>query len=298
MALSRRQYPSKLLLFGEYGVLLGLDALAMPFKKFSGKLERKGEVEDASLLRILDHLKKLENSLPFKINLGGFESDIKKGLKFNSEIPMNYGLGSSGALVASIFDNYFEPKKRGEKTDVRALKTTLALLESLFHGVSSGIDPMVSLLNQPVLVRKSGRVLLIDKPVMPNRRRLRFFLIDSNVPGKTGDMVTQFMEKINEAAFSQNFRMAYQQYSNASISNLLNRNYKRFENSFRALSGFQLEHMSELIPDHVKDLFTLGLESYMYSLKICGSGGGGFFLGATTEKEEVESMVNAPIIFL
>ena len=38
-----------------------------------------------------------------------------------------------------------------QKTDIRALKTTLALIESYFHGVSSGIDPLVSLLKMPVL---------------------------------------------------------------------------------------------------------------------------------------------------
>lgn len=297
MALRRRKYPSKLLLFGEYGVLLGLDALAIPFREFTGKLEKTGDEVDEHLLAFNKHLHKASKSLPYNINLERFEKDIERGLRFNSEIPLNYGLGSSGALVAAIFENYFEPKNKKQKTDLRALKTTLALLESHFHGISSGIDPLVSLVNMPVLVRKSGGVSLMDKSVLPSKRKLRFFLIDSNTPGKTGDMVTQFMDKMNEAEFSENFRTAYQLYSNGAIRNLINRDYVKFEENFRSLSEFQLHEMNELIPTHVQELFQKGLNSKLFSLKVCGSGGGGFFMGITHDKTALQEELNVPLIF-
>lgn len=298
MALVRRKYPSKLLLFGEYGVLLGLDALAIPFREFSGKLEKKGDQEDERLLSLLIHIKKAIKALPYDVAIDQFEKDIKRGLMFNSEIPLNYGLGSSGALVASIFENYFEQKNKKQKVDLRALKTTLALIESHFHGISSGIDPLVSLVKMPVLVRKSGSVLLLDKPVIPPKRKIRFFLIDSNIPGKTGDMVTQFMDKMNEAEFSESFRCAYQMHSNGAIRNLVRKNYDKFEESFKKLSEFQLNEMTELIPPSVQDIFRKGLESNDFYLKICGSGGGGFFLGITHDKEKLKKSLNAPLIFL
>jgi mevalonate kinase len=298
MALKRRKYPSKLLLFGEYGVLLGLDALAIPYAEFSGRLEKTGNNIDENLSKLLIHLKKIKGSLPYVVNVDLFEKDINKGLIFNSEIPLNYGLGSSGALVAAVFENYFEPRDKNQRTDLRALKTTLALIESHFHGVSSGIDPLVSLLKQAILVRKSGRVFILDKKVLPARRRLNFFLLDSNIPGKTGDMVTQFMDKINETEFSDTFRSAYQKYSNGAISSLYDRDYPNFLRCYKGLSAFQINDMAELIPAKIQNYFQTGINTDAYYLKVCGSGGGGFFLGVTTNKEKVSQIINAPIMFL
>ena len=298
MSLKKRKYPSKILLFGEYGVLLGLDALAMPFPEFSGRLEKTGDEEDENLKKILLHLRKISHSLPYDVDVECFEKDITRGLRFNSEIPLNYGLGSSGAIVASIFENYFEPKNKKQKTDLRALKTTLALIESYFHGVSSGIDPLVSLLKMPVLVRKSGRVYVSVKPILPSRNKLRFFLLDSNMPGKTGDMVTQFMGKMNKVEFSDSFRSAYQKYSNGAITQLIDQNYSKFMICFKQLSEFQLNEMKELIPERIQKYFQKGIDSESFYLKICGSGGGGFFLGATTSKESISDHIDAPIIFL
>ncbi|HBH47906.1 MAG TPA: hypothetical protein DDX98_04670 [Bacteroidales bacterium] len=298
MAVKRRKYPSKLLLFGEYGILLGLDALAIPFSDYSGKLQLTNTNEDKHLRGIYAHLKKISQSLPFKVDLDKLNYDIKNGLAFNSNIPLNYGLGSSGALVASIFDNYFQPSSKREKTDLRALKTTLALIESHFHGVSSGIDPLVSLLRASILVRKSGSLMQLEKSIIPNRGKLRFFLLDSELPGKTGDLVTQFMGKMNEDGFSETFRSAYQQYSNGAIKNLLNKKLEAFLLCFKGLSEFQLAHMSELIPANIMNHFKDGIESKQYFLKICGSGGGGFFLGITSDVNAVEQAIDAPLIFL
>ena len=33
--------------------------------------------------------------------------DIKRGLFFKSSIPIGYGLGSSGALVSAVYNQYF-----------------------------------------------------------------------------------------------------------------------------------------------------------------------------------------------
>ena len=34
------------------------------------------------------------------------EKDIEEGMYFDSSIPQGYGVGSSGALVAAIYDTY------------------------------------------------------------------------------------------------------------------------------------------------------------------------------------------------
>ncbi|QQS51468.1 MAG: hypothetical protein IPM71_01725 [Bacteroidota bacterium] len=298
MAITRRKYPSKILLFGEYGVLMGLDALAVPYFPFYGKLSLKPAGDSSVWNGFLAHLQSLEGVLPFVFKFSQLEKDIKRGLWFNSNIPYNYGLGSSGALVAAVFDSYFTVKGRNTKVDLRALKTSLALMESYFHGRSSGIDPLVSLIQNPVLVQKSGRVVLPEERILPSRRKLQLFLVDSQVPGKTGDLVTQFMDKINDLEFASTFRQAYQKHSNGAIQHLLHKRIEAFMESFRNLSTFQYENMKELIPPTVSPLFERGLSSGLYALKICGSGGGGYFLGVTKYKESVEDQLGLPVHFI
>lgn len=298
MKLNKRKYPAKLLLFGEYGILLGLDALAIAFTEFSGKLVKTKEGPDEDLLKLYKYLKRISRDFPYDLNIKELEKDIKEGLRFTSEIPLNYGLGSSGALVASIFENYIDKKSLDTITDPRALKTSLALMESYFHGVSSGIDPLVSLIKKPVLVRRSGKVYLLDKPVVRKRKKLHFFLLDSNQPGKTGDLVSGFMDKMNEESFSETFRTGYKKYSNGAIRHLINRRYPEFFGKFIELSAFQLEHMHELIPDHVQPQFKKGLDSGEFALKICGSGGGGYFLGVTKSKDVLDKFPKKDLIIL
>lgn len=298
MRLKRRQYPAKLLLFGEYGILTGLDALAVPFPEYSGRLELTKQQPDVNLQNLLNYLKKIAWHFPYRIKLDILEEHINKGLRFNSKIPLNYGLGSSGALVAAIFENYLEKKSLDSITDPRALKTSLALIESHYHGVSSGIDPMVALLKKPVLVRRSGKVLLLETPVIRRRKNLYFFLLDSKQEGKTDYLVTGFLDKMNTPEFSGKFTNGYKRFSNAAIRNLLNGKYPDFYSKFCELSEFQIKNMSELIPEHIQAFFKEGIETGEYALKICGSGGGGYFLGICQNKEVLDRFDKANLLLL
>ena len=38
------------------------------------------------------------------------KNDVQEGMYFDSSIPQGYGVGSSGALVAAIYDKYAEDK--------------------------------------------------------------------------------------------------------------------------------------------------------------------------------------------
>lgn len=298
MRLKKRIYPSKLLLFGEYGVLLGLDALAAPFMKYSGRLELTNKEPDPDLVEYLEYLKTLKRDFPYTFMLDKFEEHVNQGLRFNSNIPLSYGLGSSGALIAAIFENYIEKKSLASITDPRALKTSLALLEAKYHGVSSGIDPMVSLLKKPILVRRSGKVYQLKKPVLRKRRKLHFFLLDSKQPATTGNLVGDFLKKMEDLNFSMTFREAYTKYSNGAIRNLIDQRHAEFYEKFKQLSIFQLEQMRELIPDHVQDIFHKGLTGGNYALKVCGSGGGGYFLGVSPDKSVVDKLANENVIVL
>ena len=277
---------------------MGLDALAVALPEYSGRLELTGKEPDENLVGLLNYLSKISKYYPYDIKLDVLEEHINKGLRFTSKIPLHYGLGSSGALVAAIFENYLDKKSLDSITDPRALKTSLALIESHFHGVSSGIDPLVSLIKKPVLVRRSGKVYLLDKPVVRKRKKLHFFLLDSKQPGKTENLVTAFMYKLNNTNFSETFKTGYKKYSNGAIRHLINRRYDDFYEKFIELSSFQVENMNELIPVHIQEHFKGGIENGDFALKVCGSGGGGFFLGVTRSKDVFDTFNKEELVVL
>ena len=101
---------SKILLFGEYGIIEDSQGLTLPYSFYKGTLKFSDNQSDfekksnESLQKYSDYLANLELSKDFKIDVEAFKKDIEKGLFFDSNIPQGYGVGSSGALVAAIFE--------------------------------------------------------------------------------------------------------------------------------------------------------------------------------------------------
>jgi mevalonate kinase len=46
-----------------------------------------------------------------------------------------------------------------------------------------------------------------------------------------------------------------------------------------ALSHLQFASFEEMIPPNIRAIWAHGLETREFALKLCGAGGGGFFLG-------------------
>jgi len=134
-----RIFSSKLLLFGEYSVIIGRRALAIPLSSFRG-MWKFGEGDPKELFLFSEFLEK-SGDFDF-LDVQSFKRDLEKGLFFDSDIPLGYGMGSSGALVAGVFFRY------ASKTEIEParLKILLGKMENFFHGSSSGLDPLVSLL--------------------------------------------------------------------------------------------------------------------------------------------------------
>ena len=151
-------YHAKIMLFGEYSIIFDSMGLSIPYPHFSAKLKFPGKKENAKdghiirsnnmLKEYIDHLGKLQNEkkLDCKFDLDKVNHDLKEGLYFESSIPEGYGLGSSGALVAAVYDAYsrngIKPGKNITGEDISLLKQTFSQMESYFHGTSSGIDPL------------------------------------------------------------------------------------------------------------------------------------------------------------
>ncbi|MDG1269634.1 MAG: mevalonate kinase, partial [Ulvibacter sp.] len=152
---------SKILLFGEYGIIKDSKGLSIPYNFFKGALKTDTQPTDLTtssnenLHHFAGYLKQLQQDNPELVafNIEALQNDINQGMYFDSSIPQGYGVGSSGALVAAIYDKYATQKitvlENLTREKLLALKKIFASMESFFHGKSSGLDPLNSYLSLP-----------------------------------------------------------------------------------------------------------------------------------------------------
>lgn len=290
---------AKILLFGEYGIIENSQGLTLPYSFYKGcfkfsTLESDFEKKsNESLKKYWEYLAKLELPEQFRLDLSALKKDIENGLFFDSNIPQGYGVGSSGALVAAIFDRYsvvqHKPEEIG-KNELKELKKVFGELESFFHGKSSGIDPLICYMNLPILIENKENVGRVEIP-QENEGKGAIFLIDSGVVGETGPMVQIFFEKLKNEGFRKTLKEEFIKYNNACIQSFLNKEMTPFFKNMKALSKWAYEHFRPMIPDSVFNAWKKGLDTNAYYLKLCGSGGGGYILGFTKDYEKAEKML-------
>jgi len=296
---------AKILLFGEYGIIQDSMGLSIPFNFYKGKLvfsdlrENEDEESNASLHKFYDYLAikdKEGNALP-KLNLAKFKQDIDRGLTFDSSIPQGFGVGSSGALVAAVYDQYaidkVEPEKNITKQDILHLKNWFGQMESYFHGRSSGLDPLICYLNLPVLIRSKNDVDTIGIPSENKDGKGAIFLLDSGGPGETQPMVNIFLEKMKNEGFRKVISEQFKKYNDECIKAFLKHDFTPLFNNLKKLSNVVLEHFKPMIPKSFHKLWKDGIDSNTYYLKLCGSGGGGFILGFAPDYEKALPLLQA-----
>lgn len=283
-----KNYYSKLLLFGEYSIIKDSMGLVIPYPTFKGSLSFDNKFYDRNsnkeMLSFLSFLKKLkEKGDDLNLNLKEFEFDLKQGMYFDSNIPAGYGLGSSGALSAAIFEKYFQASV--EDLSLLELKDNLALMEGHFHGSSSGFDPLLSLLNVPLLYKEDKSLEKINLE-LPRFGDGSVFIIDTGKSRRTEPLVNLYKEKLKNSDFEVLCQTQLNDITNQCINLLLENNFNGLVSKFKELSEFQYEHFLPMIPPIFKDDWVQGLESNKYYLKLCGAGGGGYLLGITSNFED------------
>ena len=152
------------------------------------------------------------------------------------------------------------------------IKNLLSIIESKFHGKSSGLDPLVSFYSKPILLSNQKIKLLDDI----DYRDYRIYLIDSNINASTKKMIEIFNKKMNDTDFYTFFNNDFISKTNVCIDNLLN-NSSSFQDSIKELSEITFNNFQEMIPNQIKEKWEYGLNTNSYFMKLCGSGGGGFF---------------------
>ncbi|MFZ9700888.1 MAG: mevalonate kinase family protein, partial [Flavobacteriales bacterium] len=286
MSTTPKDFNSKILLFGEYGVIHNAMALSIPYGEFGGRLTFEpthlnpieAQKSNLSLKNYAAHLAQLieAQKLPFVFDIDLFEREIEQGLVFDSSIPQGFGVGSSGALVAAIYDRYALEKISNTepisgKETVR-LKESLARMESFFHGKSSGMDPLICYLAQPMLIESKENINRVGLPESKLSGKSGIFLLNTGQPGNTQPLVNLFLEKCKEEGFLSVVKQEIIPFSDNCIKAFLKGEAQEMFENLKELSALALSYLNPMIPRRFRKVWKRGLDTQSYYLKLCGSG--------------------------
>lgn len=291
---------SKILLFGEYGIIRDSKGLSIPYNFYNGALKIDDHLSDEkkksnnNLKNFVDYLANLQSNhiADVSFDLKTMEGDIEKGLYFDSSIPQGYGIGSSGALVAAVYDKYAKNKitilENLTRDKLIKLKTIFGEMESFFHGKSSGLDPLNSYLSLPILINSKENIEMAGIPTQSAEGKGAAFLLDSGTVGQTAPLVNMFLENMKNEGFRRMLKDKFVKHTDACVDDFLNGDIKSLFGNVKKLSHVVLTNFKPMIPKQFHQLWQKGIETNSYYLKLCGSGGGGYILGFTRDLKKAK----------
>ena len=293
----KEQYWSKVLLFGEYSMIFDSTALLIPLKLFSAKWAcAKEENEPAAVfsrreLSLFCDFLQARDRLKEVIDTEAFEKDLHDGWWLASNVPIGYGLGSSGTVTAAVYDRYAGYRIK----DAMRLKDLFSQMESCFHGSSSGIDPLQCYYGKPFKITPAG-VDLLPEGFLNNG--IHICLIDTKVKSSTKPLVEYFKRKRENESFLAEFQGCYLPLVNDCIDSMITGDAGNFFNSLQSLTLSQTRFFGPMIPGNVAALFTDSYD-FHFGIKILGAGGGGYVLGFTDDRQKASSILqNYDVLWL
>ncbi|MBU2995510.1 mevalonate kinase [Cellulophaga baltica] len=291
---------SKILLFGEYGIIKDSKGLSIPYNFFKGALKPNATSLEAkksneSLKNYALYLEELSNEQPELVtfDIKTLKMDVASGMYFDSSIPQGYGVGSSGALVAAIYDKYAFDKitvlENLTREKLLNLKSVFGAMESFFHGKSSGLDPLNSYLSLPILINSKDNIESTSIPSQNPAGKGAVFLLDSGIIGETAPMVQIFMEQMKNNGFRKMLKDQFIKHTDACVEDFVSGDVKSLFSNIKQLSHVVLDNFKPMIPAQFHKLWKHGIDTNDYYLKLCGSGGGGYILGFTEDLEKAKN---------
>jgi len=270
---------SKILLFGEYGIIKNSKGLSIPYNFFKGGFKLGDlSVEEVSksnknLKLFKDFISKIDKNIVV-FDLNKINEDLDKGMYFDSTIPQGYGVGSSGALVAAVYDRYAQNKitilENLTKNKILVLKNIFSKMESFFHGKSSGLDPLNSYLSLPILIHSKNKIETTGIPSQSINGKGAVFLLDSGESSDTAPMVEIFFESMKNKDYSKMIKEDFIHTTDNCVEDFLNADFKSLFSNIKKLSKVVLENFKPMIPENFHNIWAKGIESNDYFLKLCG----------------------------
>lgn len=277
----RNFFPAKVLLFGEHRVLRGASALAVPFPRLGVSWVKQAEVDDR-LIRLAEFIQ--QNFSTDLIDAKQLLLDVREGWQLSSNVPMGYGMGSSGTVCAAVWDKY----QRSEwlNANLNELKSLLGRMEGHFHGQSSGTDPLVSFIAKPISIGVQG----VNTIELASTWEDHFFLLDTGLPRTSAPLIKGFLSKYDaDASWRERVNDQWGKEDKNCQHAIRFGEWSSLKSAFRALSKAQFELVPELIPAAFRTIW----KGDSYCFKICGAGGGGFLLGHTTDWTNTQSALSS-----
>ena len=272
-------FPAKILLTGEFTVIDGGIALAFPSQSLYGFWDYKPGQIDHRLIPFARVLSKLEY-----LDSQRFLHDVDHGLSFNSSIPEGYGMGSSGALSAGVLKKYHTQKI----DDLDMIQKRLADIEHYFHGTSSGFDPLISYSGQAILVAQGMIKILSEDQWKGNPFLNKFYLLDSMIPRESISPIDWYFAQKQIPSFLEIIPIL-NSLNKKLIDCLIRNDQVTGTVTMKQISQLQLDFFKPLIVDSVLEFWHKGLAENTYYTKLCGKGGGGFYLVYMTQDEKAHS---------
>ena len=288
---------SKILLFGEYGIIEDSKGLSIPYNFYKGALKIPNKINSISKSSndILKDFLNFLKSRKINLDLVKFAYDLDKGLYFDSSIPKGYGIGSSGALVAAVYDKYAFEKitvlENLTQEKLLKLKDIFSNMESFFHGKSSGLDPLNSYLSIPILINSKRDIKVTGIPSQKSNGNGAVFLMDSGKIGSTAPMVSIFMDQMKKDGFRKIINEKFIKHTNLCVDDFLKGDLKSLFDNTKKLSKIVLDNFKPMIPKEFHNVWQRGIKNNSYFLKLCGSGGGGYILGFTENFKEAKEQL-------
>lgn len=280
-----KKYYGKIILFGEYSMIFGSSALLMPLYTAESHWDyiwrnhgKKNYSSNRSLHSFANYLENNEYFTEY-IDVQKFRAELKKGLFLASCIPSGYGVGSSGALTAAVYDRF----KSKEIKNLIVLKKFLGDMENCFHGNSSGLDPLQCYLGTPFILTEEKKIQLLEKDFLPEN--IHVFLLDSEIKSETKPLVNYFKEQRENPRYLKAFNELYCPFVGRCINSLVSGEVDKFFDDMSHLSYYQMVMLRPMITDNMLPLFSLKRKDVHFQIKLCGSGGGGYFLGFSDNVE-------------
>ena len=296
--LTEEKFYAKILLFGEHTLMYGSQALSIPYFKrygfFSFTPAWKNSLDSVSHLRRFSKYLNELSQLPLDVQ--AFKEDIDNGLVYNTNIPLNYGLGSSGSLVAAVYARYGKDKISQDTTktkDLQTLKQLFSNMESCFHGKSSGLDPLICYLQKAITINSNGALSVVPDKPFPKNGEEAVFLLDSGQQGETQKMVHDFAHWYQESDFMKQVQKELIPATNQCIKQWIAREKEPFFDHIKKLSFNTLNLLNPMVPKGFEAVWKQGLKHEDYFLKLCGSGGGGMILGFTRQWEKTKTLLKS-----
>ena len=264
---------SKILLFGEYGIIKDSKGRSIPYNFYKGALKitdtntENAKNSNAKLFKFYNYLKNL-NSPIVNFNLDKFHNDLQLGMHFDSSIPEGYGVGSSGALVAAVYDYYANDKitvlENLTREKLLKLKDIFSNMESFFHGKSSGLDPLNSYLSIPILINSKKDIKVTGIPSQQRVGEGAVFLLDSGEVSTTAPMINIFMEKMKKDGFRKMLNEKFIKYTNKCVEDFLNGDLGSLFQNTKNLSKIVFDNFKPMIPNKYHSLWRKGIENDSY----------------------------------